>query len=117
MFGFPTSSGRQLAVAVPPPFTSKNFAVVVRRRLVLLLRAEFPSRRHFRILLDGEPRLHALPAKAAFAQFGIEVLPSRPAYSPDLNPEENIWPWVLRQLRNRKHYTTSFVVFTAKVLS
>ena len=52
--------------------------------------------------------------QAAFAEFGIEVLSNWPAYSPDLNPEENIWPWVLRQLRNREHYTTSF---EAKVLS
>ena len=50
-------------------------------------------------------------------RFGIEVLPNWPAYSPDLNPEENIWPWVLRQLRNRTHYTTSFAAFKAKVLS
>ena len=117
VFGFTTSSGRQLAVAVPLPFTSKDFAVVVRRRLGPLLRVEFPLRRRFRILLDGEPLLHAPPAQAAFAQFGIEVLPNWPAYSPDLNPEENIWPWVLRQLRNRKHYTTSFAAFKAKVLS
>ena len=74
-------------------------------------------RRRLRILLDGEPLLHAPPAQAAFAQFGIEVLPNWPSYSPDLNPEENIWPWVLRQLRNRQHYTTSFAAFKAKVLS
>ena len=65
VFGFTTSSGRQLAVAVLLPFTSKDFAVVVRRRLGPLLRAEFPSRRHFRILLDGEPLLHDPPAKVA----------------------------------------------------
>ena len=117
VFGFTTSSGKQLAVAVPLPFTSTEFAVVVRRRLGPLLRAEFPQRRRCRILLDGEPLLHAPPAQAAFAQFGIEVLPNWPSYSPDLNPEENIWPWVLRQLRNRQHYTTSFAAFKAKVLS
>ena len=117
VFGFTTSSGRQLAVMVPLPFTSEEFAVVVRQHLVPLLHAEFPLRRRRRILLDGEPLLHAPPAQGAFAQFGIEVLPNWPPYSPDLNPEENVWAWVLKELKRPEHQTTSFLAFKAKVLS
>ena len=117
VFGFTASSGRQLAVVVPLPFTSEDFAVVVRRHLGPLLQAEFPLRRHHRILLDGEPLLHAPPAQGAFAQFGIEVLPNWPPYSPDLNPEEHVWAWVLEQLQRPEHETTSFAAFTAKLVS
>ena len=119
VFGFTTSSGRQLAVVVPRPFTSEEFAVVVRQHLGPLLQAEFPLRRHHRILLDGEPVLHAPPAQGAFAQFGIEVqvLPNWPPYSPDLNPEEHVWAWVLEQLKRPEHETTSFAASRAKLVS
>ena len=116
VFGFTTSSGRQLAIVVPLLFTAEEFAVLVRRRLGPLLQAEYPGRQRFRILLDGEPLLHAPAAKAAFADFGIDALRDWPPYSPDLNPEEHVWAWVLKQLRKPEHQTSSFDAFKAKVV-
>ena len=91
--------------------------MVVRQHLGRLLQAEFPLRQHNRILLDGEPLLHAPPAQGAFAQLGIEVLPNWPPYSPDLNPEGHVWAWVLEQLKRPGHATTSFAAFKAELVS
>ena len=60
--------------------------------------------------------LHAPPAKAAFAEFRIDALRDWPPYSPDLNPEEHVWAWVLEQLRKPAHQTSSFTAFKAKVV-
>ena len=34
-------------------------------------------------------------------EVGIRILPRWPGYSPDLNPQENVWPWMQRQLNAR----------------
>jgi len=50
----------------------------------------FPNKRQFQLLLDGEPLLHAPPAKRAMQEFGITTLPDWPASSPELNPAEHV---------------------------
>ena len=115
VFGLSASNGQQLLAHVPRPFTSKAFAALVRRRVGPFLRRAFPGRQRFCILLDGEPLLHAPEAAAACAEFGITVLPNWPAYSPDLNPQENVWPWIEKHLRKQEAAGDSFAVFKQRV--
>ena len=39
------------------------------------------------------------------------------AYSPDLNPQENVWPWIEKELRKREHKTDTFAIFKRKLAS
>ena len=71
---------------------------------------------HIRVLLDGEPLLHTPDVQEAYAEFGITVLPDWPTYSPDLNPQENVWAWVEKALRREECCTDSFVTFSKRIL-
>ena len=42
--------------------------------------------------MDSESILHAPASKRAYREGGITILPSWPKYSPELNPQENVWP-------------------------
>ena len=55
-------------------------------------------------------------AKAAYAEFGLQVLPDWPKYSPDLNPQENVWSWVEEHLRRAEERSDSFETFCRKML-
>ena len=59
---------------------------------------------------------HTDEAKTAFGEFGIEAMPGWPTYSPDLNPQENVWSWVERALREEEGATDSFITFCKKVI-
>ena len=54
---------------------------------------------HFRIRIDSERLLHTEEAKRAFADYGIKPMHGWPKYSPDLNPQENVWSWAEKALR------------------
>ena len=60
--------------------------------------------------------LHTDAAKAAYAEFGLEVLPAWPTFSPDLNPQENVWSWAEAALRKEEQPGDSFVKFLRKLL-
>ena len=62
------------------------------------------------------PFLHASVAKAAFAEFGLQPMASWPKYSPDLNPQENVWSWVEQALRREEQKSDTFEVFCRKLL-
>ena len=116
VFGFTTSTGQRLAFLVPHPWTTEQWAVEITNRLSPFLRSQFPGRRSFQILLDGEALLHAPAAKAAMAAAGITVLPGWPSYSPDLNPQENVWSWAEDRLRDIELDTDDFGQFQIKVM-
>ena len=50
------------------------------------------------------------------SEAGITVLPGWPSYSPDLNPQENVWAWAENRLREIEVDTDSFAQFQAKAL-
>ena len=42
--------------------------------------------------MDSEGLLHAAASKRAYREGGITILSAWPKYSPELNPQENVWP-------------------------
>ena len=116
VLGFTTSTGKSLVLTCKKPFTSEQFAGLIRKRVGPFFAAEFPHMKRRRILLDGEPLLHAPPAKKAMQQFGLFCLAAWPAYSPDLNPQEHVWPWLQGRLNKRTDQLTSFVKFQRAIV-
>ena len=116
VLGFTTSTGRKLFVFCPRSWCAAAFARVVTKRVGPFFKAAFPNKQRIRVLLDSEPLLHAAPARAAMSKFGIEVLPDWPTYSPDLNPQENVWAWAERSLRKEETMADSYADFCTKLL-
>ena len=116
MFGISTSTGKSLAFLVPKPWDSEQWAKEVKKRVVPFFKKAFPGKSSFTILLDGEKLLHAPVAKAAMTAGGIKIFPGWPKYSPDLNPQENVWAWAEPKLRKSEAANDSFEVFQKKTL-
>ena len=101
---------------VPSPWSSEQWAVAIKKKVQPFLRKSFPSASSFQILLDGEPLLHASPAKKALKAASISILPGWPKYSPDLNPQEHVWAWAEPHLRTLETGRDSFKAWQPKVL-
>ena len=80
------------------------------------LKKAFPDLTSYNILLDGEALLHGPPAKAAFRAGNITIMPGWPKYSPDLNPQENVWAWAEKHLRELETGRDTFAVWQKKTL-
>ena len=50
------------------------------------------------------------------AEVGLSCLPKWPGYSPDLNPQENVWAWAEETLRDDEKDMDSFEAFQKRVL-
>ena len=59
--------------------------------------------------------LHTDEAKLAFAQFGISAMADWPKYSPDPNPQENVWSWAEKSLRRTEKKSDTFAIFCRKL--
>ena len=111
VFGMVTSNGKSLAFLVPKPLTTEIWAGLFKKHVVPFLKKALPRRSNFQILLDGEQLLHGPAAKAAMVLHGISVLPNWPKYSPDLNPQENVWRWAENHLRKSEKDDDTFEDF------
>ena len=119
VFGLTTSCGKSLCFLVPSRLTAETWAAFMKKRVVPFMKKTFPDRTTFTILFDGEKLLHAPEAKRAMREGGVSVLPNWPKYSPDLNPQENVWAWAehaVRKLEDQDSDSMSFNDFKVHVL-
>ena len=116
VFGMCTSNGKSLAFPVPYPNTGEQWASDIKTHVAPFLKKSFPNLSSYEILLDGEPLLHCPEAKAMLKKYNITVLQGWPKYSPDMNPQENVWAWAEPALRKLEKPQDTFAKFQKKVL-
>ena len=58
--------------------------------------------------------MHGPAAKKAFQDSNITILPDWPKYSPDLNPQENVWSWAEKKLRELETKQMTFPAWQQK---
>jgi len=116
VFGMTTSNGKCLAFLVPKPWTTEAWAADIRKKVAPFLKKCFRNVSSYEILLDGEALLHGPAAKRAMKDNNITTLPGWPKYSPDLNPQENVWAWSEPHLRTLESDRDSFATFQKKVV-
>ena len=116
VFGLTASNGKSLAVLVPTPFDATKWAKIVREKVQPFLMLTFPTLSSYRILLDGEKILHAEPAKGVLKEKKINILHNWPPYSPDLNPQEHVWPGAEKNLRAASKKRDTFATFQQRCL-
>ena len=114
VFGITLASGKHLVCPVKLPFDAAQWVALVRRRVGPFVRKHLPGQT-CTVLLDGETLLHTPEAKAALQAFGIRALPNWPSESPDLNPQENVWPRLGKALRKQEQTADSFAVFRSRL--
>jgi hypothetical protein len=116
VFGSTTSNGKSLQFVVPKPRTSEQWAVDLKRKVAPFLKKCFPILTSYNILLDGEGLLHAPVAQAAYRAGNITVAKGWPSYSPQLNPQENVWAWSEKELRRMETGKEPLAEWSKKVL-
>ena len=116
VWGMTTSTGKLQAVKVEMPMDAEKFAELVRTKIGPFLKRSFPRRHAYQVLMDGEKFMHAPVAKRALAEWNITAFPRWPAYSADLNPQENVWPWAEEAMREEEKANDTFEVFGDRVV-
>ena len=114
MLGCTLSNGAVWARCVKDNFTAEDYAAMLRTDLGPFLQRKFPEHTRIRLITDGEALLHAPPAQREYSNFGIVRLGPWPKGSPDLNPQENVWAWAEKKLRELENVNDSLTAFKQK---
>ena len=117
MFGLTTSAGEVLVLPSKKLHPTTEDWMNMVPHVYNFLRASYPTRRSYTLLLDGEKILRTPEAAAVMAEHGLRVLPNWPAHSPDLNPQESMWAWAEPRLRKAEKKADSFAVFKRRVIA
>ena len=88
---------------------------LVRNQAGPWLQGVYSDHAEIKILIDGEKIMRTPEAKAALHHFGTTRL-SWPTYSPDLNPQENLWARAEVVLRKSERIADTFDTFKRRVL-
>ena len=116
LLGFTCSNGTTWSCVCPTPWNNEKFATIIRDHFGPWLHRQFPGRRQYRVLLDGEKLLHAPAPTRAFEEMRMVCLSNWPARSPDLNPQENLWSWTEKELRKAEPIGESYEAFLDRLL-
>ena len=116
VLAFTNSLGGVCAIGVKEPWNSAEFVQLVRNHIGPWLQQVYPDHEEIQILIDGEKNMHTPEAKAALRDFGITTM-SWPKYSPDLNPQENLWARAEVDLRKAERMADTFDTFKRRVLA
>ena len=60
--------------------------------------------------------LHGPEAKAEMAKANVSAFPDWSGYSPDINPQDNVWAWAENDVRAHEKNSDSFEMFQKRVL-
>ena len=115
VLGFTCSNGACWAHVCPKPWNNLRFAELMDQKFAPWLKRQFPGKREFRLLLDGERLLHAEKPREIFAKHGFKCLEEWPPRSPDMNPQENTWSLVDRTLRKEEPKGEAYEAFCERV--
>lgn len=102
VFAMTTSNGKLFVCLTPKPFNGTLWAGIVRSKLSPFLKRAFPDRRTYTLLLDSEGVMHTPEAKQAYRDSNMKILQAWPKYTPELNPQENVWPEAEKRLRAKE---------------
>jgi transposase len=116
VFGFTASNGKMLAFLVNGDWNTAKWSRLIKSKLAPWLKKTFPGKTSFKIILDGEKTLRGAAAKTALRQAGITILAGWPGYSPDLNPQENVWSKAEPALRNMETGKETFETWCTKLV-
>ena len=113
VFGLTTSSGKVLSLAMPKTLKKEDWAKILKAKVIPFLRRQFPDRRQIRVLLDGEKIMRAKENTKLMKDAGVIFLEDWVAHSPELNPQENVWPIAEKILRDLESDNDTFEDFQA----
>ena len=101
-------------MCVPLNYTAEDHAQAVRTGLGPFLQQEFPQHAHLRVIIDGEQLLHTEGPQQEYRRLGIHRWTQWPKGSPDMNPQENVWAWAEKKLRELEEPSDTITTFKRK---